>query len=127
MEEEAIITAVKPGSKRTIDDSLDLEFLNVSFRILRCFKYQDKVVRVTLKSPSWLANLQISAPLGGLPDGKRRIFRDPSKRRSHNGRSESHPRSGRLVALPPVAIIAQHHKSKLNGVGTSFLGLRQRM
>ena len=65
MEEEAIITAVKPGSKRTIDDSLDLEFLNVSFRILRRFKYQDKVVRVTLKSPSWLANLQTSAPLGG--------------------------------------------------------------
>jgi len=60
MEEEAIITAVKPGSKRTIDDSLDLEFLNVSFRILRRFKYQDKVVRVTLKSPSWLANLQTS-------------------------------------------------------------------
>jgi hypothetical protein len=55
----------QPGSKRTIDDSLDLEFLNVSFRILRRFKYQDKVVRVTLKSPSWLANLQTSAPLGG--------------------------------------------------------------
>ena len=28
-------------------------------------EYQDKVVRVTLKNPSWLANLQTSAPLGG--------------------------------------------------------------
>jgi hypothetical protein len=65
MEEEAIITAVKPGSKRTIDESLALEFLNVRFRVLRRSKYEDKVVRVTLKNPSWLSDLQPLAPLKG--------------------------------------------------------------
>jgi hypothetical protein len=34
MEEEAIITAVQPGAKATINGSLDLEFLNVRFRVL---------------------------------------------------------------------------------------------
>jgi hypothetical protein len=65
MEEQAIITAIQPESKRTIDHSLDLEFLNVSFRVLRRFKYQDKVCRVTLKNPSWLSDLQPSAPSEG--------------------------------------------------------------
>ena len=65
MEEEAIITAVRPGPKTSITESLELEFLYVSFRVLRRFKYQDKVVRATLKKPSWLANLQTSAPLDG--------------------------------------------------------------
>ena len=65
MEEEAIITAVQPGLKTTIDGSLDLEFLHVNFRVLRRFKYQDKVYRVTLKNPSWLSELQPSAPLEG--------------------------------------------------------------
>jgi len=65
MEEEAIITAVQPGPKTTIRESLDIEFLNVSFRVLRRFKYQDRVCRVTLKTPSWLSDLQPSAPLEG--------------------------------------------------------------
>jgi hypothetical protein len=43
MEEEAIITAVQHGPKTTIGKSLELEFLNVSFRLLRRFKYKDKV------------------------------------------------------------------------------------
>ena len=65
MEEEAVITAVQPGPKTTISESLDIEFLNVSFRVLRRFKYQDRVCRVTLKTPSWLSDLQPSAPLEG--------------------------------------------------------------
>jgi hypothetical protein len=65
MEEEAIITAVRPGPKTSITESLQLEFLYVSFRVLRRFKYQDKVARATLKNPSWLSNLQTSAPLDG--------------------------------------------------------------
>jgi hypothetical protein len=65
MEEEAIITAVQPGPKTIISESLDLEFLNVSFRVLRRFKYEDKVCRVTLKTPSWLSDLQPSAPIEG--------------------------------------------------------------
>jgi hypothetical protein len=65
MEEEAIITAVQPGPKTTISESLDLEFLNVSFRVLRGSKHQDKVCRVTLRTPSWLCDLQPSAPLEG--------------------------------------------------------------
>ena len=66
MEEEAIITAVQPGPKRTIDGSLALEFLNVRFQVLRLSEYQDKVVRATLKNPSWLSDLQSSAPLEGF-------------------------------------------------------------
>ena len=65
MEEEAIITAVRPGPKTTIGESLELEFLYVNFRVLRPFKYHDKVARATLKHPSWLSNLQTSAPLDG--------------------------------------------------------------
>ena len=65
MEEEAIITAVQSGSKTTISESLDLAFLNVGFRVLRRFRYQDKVCRVTLRTPSWLSELQPSAPLEG--------------------------------------------------------------
>jgi hypothetical protein len=65
MEEEAIITAVQLGPKTTISESMELEFLHVSFRVLRRFKYQDKVARATLKNPSWLSDLQTSAPLEG--------------------------------------------------------------
>jgi hypothetical protein len=65
MEEEAIIKAAQPGPKTTISESLELEFLHVSFRVLRRFKYQDKVCRATLKNPSWLSDLQTSAPLDG--------------------------------------------------------------
>ena len=65
MEEEAVITAVRPGPKTSIRESLELEFLYVSFRVLRRFKYQDKVCRATLKNPSWISDLQTSAPLEG--------------------------------------------------------------
>jgi hypothetical protein len=49
MEEEAIITAVQLGPQRTIGESLHLEFLHVSFRILAASKYHDKVKKATLK------------------------------------------------------------------------------
>jgi hypothetical protein len=65
MEEEVIITAVQPGSKTTIDGSLALESLNVRFQVLRRSKYQDKVARAAFKNPSWLLDLQPSAPLEG--------------------------------------------------------------
>jgi hypothetical protein len=65
MEEEAIITAVQHGPKTSIGKTLELEFLHVSFGVLRRFKYQDKVCRATLKQPSWLSDLQTSAPLEG--------------------------------------------------------------
>ena len=65
MQEEAIITTVRSGPKTTIGESLQLEFLYVSFRVLRHFKYQDKVARATLTRPSWLSDLQASAPLDG--------------------------------------------------------------
>jgi hypothetical protein len=65
MEEEAIITAVRPGPQRTIGESLHLEFLHVSFRILAASKYHDKINKAILKSPPWLADLQTTAPLDG--------------------------------------------------------------
>jgi hypothetical protein len=65
MEEEAIITAVGLGPQRTIGESLHLEFLHVSFRVLAASEYHDKIKKATLKSPPWLAELQTSAPLDG--------------------------------------------------------------
>jgi hypothetical protein len=50
MEEEAIITAVRSGPKTTIGESLELEFLYVGFRVLRRFKYEDKVARPRLEA-----------------------------------------------------------------------------
>jgi hypothetical protein len=65
MEEEAIITAVHPEPGRTIDKSLHLEFLYVSFRVLADSKYRNKSNKVTLMSPNWLSELQTSAPIDG--------------------------------------------------------------
>ena len=58
-------SAVQPGPKTTISESLELEFLNVNFRVLRRFKYEDKLCKATLKSPSWFFDLQPSAPVDG--------------------------------------------------------------
>jgi len=65
MSEEAIITTIEPGSNRTIDESLSLEFLNVRFRIVRPSEYENKVVMVAFKDPPWLSELEPSAPLNG--------------------------------------------------------------
>ena len=65
MEEESIITAVQPGPRTTIDGSLDLEFLHVRFRKLGRSNYQGKVCKASLKSPSWLSDLQPWAPSDG--------------------------------------------------------------
>ena len=67
MEEEAVITAVQPGPKATINENQDVEFLHVSFRVLRRFKYEDKAATVALKNPAWLSDLQPSAPVDGYP------------------------------------------------------------
>jgi hypothetical protein len=66
MEEEAIITSVQPGTQRSpLGSGLEIEFAHVSFRVLRRSEYQDKVCKVILKSPGWLADAQPSAPLHG--------------------------------------------------------------
>jgi hypothetical protein len=65
MEEEAIVAAVGPGPQRVIDQSLHLEFLHVSFRVLAASKYRNEINKVTLKNPHWLAELQTSAPIDG--------------------------------------------------------------
>ena len=91
MEEEAIITAVKPGPETTIGESLDLEFLHVTFRMLQRFKYQDKVARVTLKNPSWLSSLQTSAPLEGYV-------------MEHGEFSASLPKDGRITEGAKVTV-----------------------
>ena len=72
MEEEALITAVRPGPQRTIGESLHLEFLHVSFRVLAASKYGDKINKATLKGPPWLSELQTSAPFDGytMEDGE---------------------------------------------------------
>ena len=65
MEEEAIITAVRPGTQRSLGEVLDINFLQVSFRVLRRSRYRDHGYKVTLKSPAWLSQLEPSAPLNG--------------------------------------------------------------
>jgi hypothetical protein len=65
MEEEAVIKAIGSGPQRVIDESLNLEFLHVSFRVLAASKYQNTIKKVTLKSPHWLSELQASAPIDG--------------------------------------------------------------
>ena len=65
MEEEAIITEVRPGTQRKLGESLDINFLQVSFRVLRRSRYEDHGYKVMLKSPAWLSELEPSAPLNG--------------------------------------------------------------
>ncbi len=65
MEEEAIITEVRPGTQRSLGEGLDINFLQVSFRVLRRSRYQNHGYKVTLKSPAWLSQLEPSAPLNG--------------------------------------------------------------
>ena len=65
MEEEAIITEVRPGTQRSLGEGLDINFLQVSFRLLRRTRYEDHGYKVTLKSPAWLSQLEPSAPLNG--------------------------------------------------------------
>jgi hypothetical protein len=65
MEEDAIITEVRPGTQRSLGEGLDINFLQVSFRVLRCSSYRDHGYKVTLKSPAWLSQLEPSAPFNG--------------------------------------------------------------
>jgi hypothetical protein len=65
MEEEAIIIEVRPGTQRKLGESLDINFLQVSFRVLRRSRYEDHGYKVMLKSPAWLSQLEPSAPLNG--------------------------------------------------------------
>jgi hypothetical protein len=65
MEEEAIITEVRPGTQRSLGEGLDVNFLQVNFRVLRRSRYEDHGYKVTLKSPAWLSQQEPSAPLNG--------------------------------------------------------------
>ena len=65
MEEEAIITEVRAGTQRSLGEGLDINFLQVSFQVLRRSRYRDRGYKVTLKSPAWLSQLEPSAPVNG--------------------------------------------------------------
>jgi hypothetical protein len=65
MEAAAIVATVQPGTRRSIGESLELEFVNVVFRAVLSAEYQDAIAKVTIKEPAWLAKLQPSAPLDG--------------------------------------------------------------
>jgi hypothetical protein len=65
MQEEAIITKVRLGTQRSLGEGLEINFLQVSFRVLRRSRYRDRGYKVTLKSPAWLSQLEPSAPLNG--------------------------------------------------------------
>jgi hypothetical protein len=65
MEEKAIVAAVKAVPRTSIGESLELEFINVIFCVLRSAEYQGKVCKATIKEPTWVSNLEPSAPLDG--------------------------------------------------------------
>jgi hypothetical protein len=65
MEEKAIVAAVKAMPRKSIGESLELEFLSVIFRALRSAEYRGKICKATIKEPTWLSNLDPSAPLDG--------------------------------------------------------------
>ena len=65
MKEEAIVTAVESTLRRTVGESLELEFLNVVVRAIRSAEYQDKICKARIKEPAWFSRLEPSAPLGG--------------------------------------------------------------
>jgi hypothetical protein len=59
------VTEVRPGTQRSLGEGLDINFLQVSFRVLRRSRYEDHGYKVTLKSPAWLSQLEPSARLNG--------------------------------------------------------------
>jgi hypothetical protein len=65
MEEEAVIATVERSDRRKIDDSLDVEYVNVKFRVLGKHEDNGQVYKAVIKRPEWLAKLQPSAPLDG--------------------------------------------------------------
>ncbi|MBV9106514.1 MAG: hypothetical protein JO313_10880, partial [Verrucomicrobia bacterium] len=72
MEEEAVVSTVDPLPRRSIGESLDLEFVNVAIRALGSAEQEGKVCKAVIKEPTWLSKLQPSAPLDGylLEGGK---------------------------------------------------------
>ena len=65
MENVAVIATVKPLTHRRIGESLEIEFLNVTFRVLRSNANEGRVYKAVIKEPDWLSMLQPSAPLDG--------------------------------------------------------------
>ena len=65
MEEEAIIEIVEPLRRTSIGESLEVEFVNVTFRVLRSGDQEGKARKAVIKEPSWLRELQPSAPSDG--------------------------------------------------------------
>jgi hypothetical protein len=65
MEEKAIVAAVQTVPRTSIGESLEFEFVNVIFRVRRSAEYQGKVCKAAIKEPTWLSNLDPSAPLDG--------------------------------------------------------------
>jgi hypothetical protein len=65
MEEKAIVAAVEAMPRTSIGESLELEFVSVIFHALGSAEYQGKVCKATIKEPTWLSNLEPSAPLDG--------------------------------------------------------------
>jgi len=52
-------------ARTTIGESLELEFMNVTFRVLQSSEPEGEVCKAVITKPDWLAKLQPSAPLDG--------------------------------------------------------------
>ncbi|MBV8377101.1 MAG: hypothetical protein JO279_08860 [Verrucomicrobia bacterium] len=65
MEEKAVVSTVGPLPRRSVGESLDLEFVHVGFRSLGTAGDGGKACKAVIKEPAWLCTLQPSAPLDG--------------------------------------------------------------
>jgi hypothetical protein len=66
--------------QRDIDESLHLEFLHVSFRVLAASKYQNTINKATLKSPQLALGTPSLSADQWLRNEERRIHRIAPKR-----------------------------------------------
>jgi hypothetical protein len=65
MEEEAVVAKVWSSEKRKISESLEVEFVNVTFQVVHSNEDKGMVCKAVIRQPEWLAGLQASAPLDG--------------------------------------------------------------
>jgi len=65
MDDEAVVKTVQPSEKRRISESLELEFVYVTFQRLGGAEDKGMISRAVIKDPDWLQRLQATAPLDG--------------------------------------------------------------
>jgi hypothetical protein len=65
MDDEAVVKIVKPSEKRRISESLEIEFVYVTFQRPGSAENRGMISRAVIKGPDWLQRLQATAPFDG--------------------------------------------------------------